>query len=112
MAHGYDVVSYLESEKATKGDKDITADYDGATYRFHSEENKKLFLASPERFVPAYGGWCAYAMAKDTKYDINPKTFKIIDGKVYLFYKGFWSNTLKKWNKEGEDVLKPKADAA
>ena len=110
MANGYDVVSYLDAEEAKKGDKAITAEHDGATYRFSSEANKKTFLANPQRFVPAYGGWCAYAMAKDYKYKVNPKTFTIIDDKIYLFYSGFWTDTLKKWNKEGADELKKKAD--
>ena len=112
MANGYDVVSYLDAEKAQKGDEAHTTTHQGATYRFSSEANKATFLANPERYVPAYGGWCAYAMASDYKYKINPKTFTIIDDKVYLFYSGFWVDTLKKWNKEGADELKAKADIA
>ena len=69
-----------------------------------------MYLENPERFEPAYGSWCAYAMADGDKVDIDPKTFTIIDDKVYLFYNGFWGNTLKKWNKEGAEDLKAKAD--
>ena len=111
MAHGYDVVAYIKQEAAVKGSKDHQATHNGATYYFSSAENKSVFTENPAMYVPAYGGWCAYAMKDGEKVDVNPKTFSIIDGKVYLFYNGFWGNTLKKWNKEGVDTLKPQADA-
>ena len=108
---GYDAVAYLTTNKATKGDKAFTATYQGATFRFASEANKKLFVAAPEKYLPAYGGWCAYAMgANGEKVEVNPKTFKIIGGKTYLFYNKFFTNTLDGWNKD-EANLKAKADA-
>jgi hemin uptake protein HemP len=111
VAQGYDVVSYLTTQEALPGDKKITVNHNGATYLFASETNKALFLENPQRFEPAYGGWCAYAMADGEKVGIDPKTFTIIDDTTYLFYNGFWGNTLKKWNKEGADTLKAKADS-
>ena len=108
---GYDAVAYLTTQKATKGDKAYQATYQGATFRFASDANKKLFVAAPEKYLPAYGGWCAYAMgANGEKVEVNPKTFKIIDGKTYLFYNKFFTNTLDSWNKD-EANLKAKADA-
>ena len=70
----------------------------------------KTFKKDPTKYEPQYGGWCAYAMgAKGEKVEINPETFKIVDGKLYLFYNRFFSNTLTDWNKD-EAHLKKQAD--
>jgi len=77
-----------------------------ATLNIDKEEFKK----NPSRYEPQYGGWCAYAMGKDgSKVEVDPETFKIIDGKLYLYYNKFFNNTLKSWNKD-EPNLKAKAD--
>jgi len=108
---GYDVVAYF-SNKAVKGDKKFEATYNGVNYAFSSEGNRATFQKNPERFVPQYGGYCAYAVGiKGKKVGINPKSFQIIDDKLYLFYDGFGGDTLEKWNKEGSAALKKKADA-
>jgi YHS domain-containing protein len=107
--HGYDPVSYLTDNKAIEGIKSSSSTYDGVTYLFSSESNKEKFIKNPLQYLPAYGGWCAYAMADGDKVDIDPKTFKIIGGKTYLFYNGLWGNTLEKWNKS-ETKLKMNAD--
>jgi len=108
---GYDPVSYFSSGKALEGKKDITHTYEGVVYRFSSLQNKQAFLADPARYEPQYGGWCAYAMgASGEKVEVDPETFKIIDGKLYLFYNSFFNNTLKSWNKN-EPALKTKADS-
>jgi YHS domain-containing protein len=108
---GYDPVSYFKQGKAIKGRKEVLASYDGVVYQFSSATNKEIFLKTPSNFEPQYGGWCAYAMGSaGEKVEINPETFKIIDGKLYLFYNAFFNNTLKSWNKD-EASLKAKADA-
>jgi len=107
---GYDPVAYLNQAKAIKGKKEILASYQGVIYKFSSNENKDAFLKNPSKYEPQYGGWCAYAMGSSGgKVEINPETFKIIDGKLYLFYNEYFNNTLKSWNKD-EDNLKSKAD--
>lgn len=107
----YDPVSYFKQNKATKGKSEITATYEGIVYHFSSKENKELFIKNPTAYEPQYGGWCAYAMGEiGEKVEINPETFKIIDGKLYLFYNAYFNNTLKTWNKQ-DNVLKKKADA-
>jgi YHS domain-containing protein len=107
---GYDPVAYFTENKAKEGSKTITANYQRVTYYFASEENKKLFSANPGKYEPEYGGWCAYAMgAKGEKVEVDPETFKMINGKLYLFYNKFFNNTLKSWNKD-EPNLKKKAD--
>jgi hypothetical protein len=47
--------------------------------------------------LPQYGGWCAYAMAKDKKVQINPEAYLVDEGKLFLFYKTSWNNTQLKW---------------
>ena len=107
---GYDPVSYFSNDKPIEGDPNIQYTYVGVTYYFASEENQAVFKANPGKYEPAYGGWCAYAMGEDgSKVKVDPETYKIIDGELYLFYHTFWSNTLPKWNEE-EKKLKPKAD--
>jgi len=107
---GYDPVAYFKESKAIKGKRELAVFDQGITYYFSSGENKDEFKKDPPRYEPQYGGWCAYAMGKDgSKVEIDPGTFKIIDGKLYLYYNKFFNNTLKSWNKD-EFNLKSKAD--
>lgn len=107
---GYDPVGYFNQGKAIKGKKEISVSYQGVVYNFSSGENKNAFLANPSKYEPQYGGWCAYAMGSaGEKVTINPETFKIIDGKLYLFYNAYFNNTLKSWNKD-QNTLKTQAD--
>lgn len=108
---GYDPVAYFKQGKAIKGKKELIAAYEGVIYQFSSVSNKELFVKNASAYEPQYGGWCAYAMGSaGDKVEINPETFKIIDGKLYLFYNAYFNNTLKSWNKD-EAGLKAKADA-
>ncbi|HMI79047.1 MAG TPA: YHS domain-containing (seleno)protein [Ferruginibacter sp.] len=108
---GYDPVGYFTQHKAVKGTKDHAVYHQGVTYYFSSVENKEIFKANPSKYEPEYGGWCAYAMGKNgEKVNIDPSTFKIINGKLYLFYNKYFTNTLTDWNKD-EINLKRKADA-
>src|SRR5688572_25125923 len=107
---GYDPVSYFTKQNAVKGQASIVATHNGIIYRFESQANKTAFLASPTKYEPQYGGWCAYAMgASGEKVEVDPETFKIVDGRLYLFYNKFFNNTLKSWNKD-EAALMKKAD--
>jgi YHS domain-containing protein len=107
---GYDPVAYFKQGRAVKGKKEIAASYEGVVYYFSMPVNKEYFLKNPSKFEPQYGGWCAFAMGdSNEKVSVNPETFKIIDGKLYLFYNAFFNNTLKTWNKE-ESRLMMKAD--
>ncbi len=108
---GYDPVAYFTAGKAIKGKSAVAARFKGITYYFSSEENRKAFLADPARYEPQYGGWCAYAMGSSgEKVEIDPDTFKILNGKLYLFYNKYFNNTLTIWNKN-ENALQQKADA-
>ncbi len=107
---GYDPVAYFTLGKALEGKTQFTATVEGVRYLFVSQANKELFVKEPKKYEPQYGGWCAYAMgATGEKVEIDPETFKIDNGKLYLFYHSWTNNTLPKWNKD-LTKLKPKAD--
>ena len=110
-AEGYDVVAYFTSA-AKEGKKKYTTTYEDVNYKFSSEQNLNTFVENPSKFVPQYGGYCAYAVAKSgKKVGINPKSFQIKDNKLYLFYATVFADTLEKWNEEGPDALQKNADA-
>jgi hypothetical protein len=109
-ANGFDVVAYFDN-LALEGDKKFTTTHDSVKYKFIDEKNRELFIAHPEKYLPQYGGYCAYAIAKDAKrVKINPESFLIKDGKLYLFYDSIFADTLEKWQEEGANILQPKAD--
>lgn len=105
---GYDPVAYFTAGKAIEGSEKITIKNKGVTYRFSSESNKALFKTDPKKYEPQYGGYCAYAMAEGDKVRVDPETFKVIDGKLFLFYNFRFTNTLNSWNKDEGNLL-PKA---
>lgn len=110
-AHGYDVVAYF-SGKVVKGKSDLILRYKGARYKFSTKANYDKFKVNASAYAPQYGGWCAYAMAdRGEKVDINPYTYEIRGGKLYLFYNAWGNNTFKSWKKEGPSKLVKKADA-
>lgn len=107
---GYDPVAYFKASKAIEGKKEFAVNHQGVVYYFSTAENKEAFLKTPFAYEPQYGGWCAYAMGKNgDKVNVDPGTFKVINGKLYLFYNRFFNNTLTSWNKD-EANLKSKAD--
>lgn len=100
---GYDVVAYHgltqvpvgeKQPKAVPGKASITAEHNGATWAFASEENRDKFLANPEKYAPQYDGHCAYGIAQGGKVPANPNLWRIVDGKLYLNITpnvvGFW----------------------
>ena len=92
--YGYDTVAYWTENKAVKGSKKITTEWQGAQWHFSSEENKALFVANPERYAPQYGGYCAYAMSDGRLVGIDEDAFTIVDDKLYLNYS---KSVMKEW---------------
>ena len=81
---GYDAVAYFTEGKAVRGTGFHVADVDGVTYVFASAENKKLFDADPKKYLPAYGGYCAYGLGVGKKFVADPEIWKVVEGKLYL----------------------------
>lgn len=110
VANGYDVVSYFNN-KAEEGKNEFVVEFEGVKLKFSSKQNLDKFNKSPKKYIPEYGGYCAYAIgAKGKKVSINPETFEIRDGKLYLFYNKGKTNTLNLWLNEGAEDLQKKAD--
>jgi len=110
VAEGYDVVEYFNN-KAIEGNKKFIAKFDDVSYKFVSKTNLEVFNSNPKKYVPQYGGYCAYAVAvKGKKIGVNPETFEIRDGKLYLFYNSWGTNTLELWIEENAKELQKKAD--
>lgn len=82
--HGYDPVAYHRAGLPTKGLESFRATRDGVTYLFATAENRDAFVADPETYEPAYGGWCSYGVRVGRKFDIDPNAFRIVDGRLYL----------------------------
>jgi YHS domain-containing protein len=82
---GTDTVALAEGLEVTSGHSRFTAVHDGVAYYFADEEAKTRFSADPERFMPRYGGYCAFGVAKGKKLDGDPRYADVVDGKLYLF---------------------------
>jgi len=106
---GYDPVAYFDGGKPEMGKAELVSKYGGVTYRFASAQRRQQFAASPDKYVPAYGGWCATAMAEGRKVEVDPTNFKVTGGRLFLFYKGWLGNAVNDWNKD-EKKLTVSAD--
>ena len=109
---GYDPVTYFTDNEAVRGVSSITATYEGATYSFTTEANRRLFLSSPSRYVPAYGGWCAWAVAtgEGSLVPVNPRSFLIEEGRLFLFYDSWLADTRRSWLRGARSGLRSRGD--
>lgn len=82
---GYSPVSYLDLGIAQKGLKECKSTYDGLVYYFTNEEQKKSFEANPTKYLPQYGGYCAFGVSVGAKFRVDPNKFVVKDGKYFLF---------------------------
>lgn len=110
---GYDLVSYFNELKPKKGTSAIQYTYKGVHYYFATAENKAAFSKNPEAYLPQYEGYCAYAVGKQgKKVSINPETYRITNGKLYLFYNGTLGfsggqfNSLEPWIANEAELIK------
>ncbi len=83
---GFDPVAYFRAGTPVRGRPDLAASHDGATYRFASAENRDAFRAAPARYLPQYGGFCAWAVAQGDKADGDPEVFRVVGDRLYLNY--------------------------
>ena len=94
---GYDPVAYFKESAPTKGSSEFTAVYNEAVYQFSSASNRDLFKSNPSKYAPAYGGYCAFGVTLDKKFDGDPNAWKIVDGTLYL---NLNKDVQKKWAKK------------
>ncbi len=81
---GYDPVAYHTEGKPVQGNFQITAEHDGAFYRFANEANKSAFVANPSKYLPQHGEYCSFGAAIGKKFTADPTVWLIQDGKLYL----------------------------
>ncbi|MFT6332835.1 MAG: YHS domain-containing protein [Lentimonas sp.] len=100
---GYDAVAYFDEDQAVRGSKEFSTTHEKATYFFSSQKNLDSFQVNPEKFVPQYGGYCAFGVSvPNEKIDIEPSSFRLVEGKLYLNYS---DPTQKIWLKNLEDNI-------
>ncbi len=105
--YGYDVVSYHTDQGPMRGSGHFVSEHDGVTYLFASEQNKERFDQNPEKYVPAYGGYCAFGVSVGKKFYSDPLAWRIVDGKLYL---NLDAGIQEKWLKDVPGHIK-KAEA-
>jgi YHS domain-containing protein len=91
---GYDPVAYFSQNKAVEGKDSIKMDWSGSVWKFSSTENLQLFAKDPQKYAPAYGGFCAYGTSEKHLSPTDPNAWTIVNNKLYLNYnlkvKEFW----------------------
>lgn len=103
---GYDPVAYFTVGKPVPGDSTLAYSYQGANWYFSSAQNRDLFKANPDKYMPQYGGYCAYGTSQGHKAPTQPDAWTINDGKLYLNYN---ANVKTRWDKDRPGLIK-KAD--
>ena len=97
--YGYDPTAYFTQHKPVKGVKDFSLDWNGAKWYFTSQNALELFKANPKKYAPQYGGFCANGLSDGHKIEANPENWRIIDGKLYLYFSDYgrqqWSGGIK-----------------
>lgn len=94
---GYDPVAYFTDNQPVAGDQSVSAEWNGATWRFANAENREMFLADPDKYAPQYGGYCAWAVSQGYTAPTVPDAWKIVEGKLYLNYS---KSVQSRWNKD------------
>lgn len=97
--HGYDAVAYWTSGQPTPGSTSFEHRWNDVVWRFSTASNRDQFAKDPARYVPEFGGYCAYAVSRGYTADIDPNAWRIVDGRLYLNYS---KRVQKLWE---EDVL-------
>ncbi len=94
---GYDTVAYFTEGRPVEGDARFVVRHQGAEWRFASAEHRDRFAASPERYAPQYGGYCAWAVAQGYTASGDPQRWRIVDGRLYLNYD---AEVQRKWEQD------------
>ena len=98
--NGYSPISYFEEGRPEKGSKHFKSSYEGINYYFTNQSQKATFDKSPNKYVPAYGGWCAFGVSVGGLFRADPENYKIVDGELLVFLndieldaRNLWVNT-------------------
>jgi YHS domain-containing protein len=91
---GHDPVAYFTEQKPVKGDPAITTTLDGTTYRFATTANRDRFVQEPAKYLPQYGGFCAWAVSRGYTANGDPLAWRLVNGKLYLNYN---QDVQRKW---------------
>ena len=106
MIRGYDPVAYFTEGRPVPGNPDISVEYKGGKFLFSSTKNRDAFQADPEKYAPQYGGYCAFGVYEGKKFDVDPASWRIVDGKLYFNLNPvileMWSKDLPKYLQEAE----------
>lgn len=107
---GYSPVSYFDGV-AERGDALFSVEHDGVTYHLTSADQVSTFRRDPQRFVPAFGGWCAFGMSVSDKFPVDPTNFMIVDGRLLVFLRNAGLDARELWRKGNAVDLLRKAEA-
>ena len=103
---GYDLVSYQNAKRPLRGNGHFVSEHQGVTYLFANADNKKAFDANPARYLPAYGGYCAFGVSVGKKFVGDPEVWRVVDGRLYL---NLDANIQDQWLKDVPGMIR-KAD--
>ena len=107
---GYSPVSYLDLGIAQKGVKEHKASYDGLNYYFTTKDQKRTFEENPTKYLPQYGGYCAFGVSVGAKFRADPNKFVVKDGKYFLFLYDLEVDAQQLWLAGNHEKLVAKAD--
>ncbi len=103
VIRGYDPVAYFTEGRPVPGRSDLSVEYEGGKYLFATAANRDAFKANPEKFAPRYGGYCAYGVAVGKKFDVDPSSWRIVDGKLYFNLNPV---ILEKWSADAKGYIR------
>jgi len=83
---GYDPVAYFTDGHPVKGSAEFSFSFDDAVYHFASAEHQKMFATDPDHYAPQYSGYCAVGVSYGYKATVDPESWVISDGKLYVFH--------------------------
>ncbi len=108
---GYCPVAYFLADNPLKGSAEFSSEHEGVTYHLVSADAKAAFDANPSKFLPEYGGACAFGMSIKENFPVDPTNYKVVGDRLFLFLKNDETDALKLWNDGDEAELIRVADA-
>lgn len=85
MLKGADVVAYFTQNAYAQGNPAHKSTHEGVSFYFASADHKTAFDQAPQKYLPQYGGYCANGIAYAIPWGGDADSWKLIDGKLYIF---------------------------